>query len=148
MKASLLSQVAEISNLDLAGLRARWRELVGTDPPAYSRVFLAKRLACRLQELAFGGVSEDTQVRMRAALGDDGMDGDGRTDHRRSRNGPVAGTRLVREWNGQRCEVTVVQGGYEYEGRRYQSLSSIARAITGTRWNGPAFFGLRKGRTA
>jgi hypothetical protein len=55
---------------------------------------------------------------------------------------PVVGTRLVREWDGQRHEVTVVHGGFEYRGRRYRSLSAIASAITGTHWNGRRFFGL------
>jgi len=56
----------------------------------------------------------------------------------------VADTRLVREWNGNRYEVTVVHGGFEFQGRRYRSLSAITKAITGTHWNGPGFFGLRK----
>ena len=68
-----------------------------------------------------------------------------RMTRRQRKNGvPVAGTRIVRDWHGKRHEVTVTEGGFEYEGRRYRSLSAIARAITGTRWNGPAFFGLRK----
>jgi hypothetical protein len=57
---------------------------------------------------------------------------------------PVAGTRLVREWNGRTYEVTVVYGGFEYDGRRYRSLTAIATAITGTHWNGRAFFGLKE----
>jgi hypothetical protein len=56
---------------------------------------------------------------------------------------PVAGTRLIREWHGQRHEVTVIAGGYEYQGRRYRSLTAIAKLITGNHWNGPNFFGLR-----
>ena len=59
---------------------------------------------------------------------------------------PMVGTRLVREWDGERYEVTVVQGGFEFAGRRYRSLTAIAKAITGTHWNGPAFFGLRSMR--
>jgi hypothetical protein len=55
----------------------------------------------------------------------------------------LAGTRLVREWNGRRYEVTVVPGGFVFEGRRYRSLTAITKAITGTHWNGRAFFGLR-----
>ena len=56
---------------------------------------------------------------------------------------PIAGTRLIRQWQGVEHCVTVLDDGFEYEGARYRSLSAIARAITGTRWNGPAFFGLR-----
>jgi hypothetical protein len=57
---------------------------------------------------------------------------------------PVVGTKLIREWQGVMQEVTALADGYEWQGRRYQSLSAVARAITGTRWNGPLFFGLRK----
>ena len=57
---------------------------------------------------------------------------------------PIVGTRLIREWKGVEHAVTVLADGYEYQGRRYKSLSAIARAITGTRWNGPAFFGLAR----
>ncbi len=57
---------------------------------------------------------------------------------------PVAGTRLVREWNGTEHTVTVLRDGFDFEGRKYQSLSAIARTITGTRWNGWRFFGLRE----
>ncbi len=147
MSKSVARQVTGLGRLDLAGLRERWRELFGTEPPAYSRVFLRKRLAYRLQELAYGGLREETHVRMRQILDQGGFDEDGRpVNKKRKKRGniPVAGTRLVREWQGQRYEVTVAQGGFEFQGRRYKSLSAIARAITGTRWNGPAFFGLRK----
>jgi hypothetical protein len=57
---------------------------------------------------------------------------------------PVVGTRLIRDWNDRRYEVTVTYGGFEFEGRRYRSLSAIAKVITGTHWNGRAFFGLKQ----
>jgi len=148
MPDSVLTQAAEIERLDLAGLRARWRELCGSEPPRYSRTFLARRLIGRLQELAYGGLDEATRVRLRAALGEAGLDEDGRASARRRRDArrPVSGTCLVRDWQGRRCAVTVLADGFEYAGRKYRSLSAIARAITGTRWNGPAFFGLRGGQ--
>ena len=59
---------------------------------------------------------------------------------------PVAGTRLVREWRGERYEAIVLENGFEYAGRKWNSLTAIARDITGTHWNGPVFFGLRQGR--
>jgi hypothetical protein len=61
---------------------------------------------------------------------------------------PTPGTRLVREWNGQRHEVTAVEGGFEYNGRKHRSLSAIAKAITGAHWSGPQFFGLRTPKEA
>jgi hypothetical protein len=65
---------------------------------------------------------------------------------RSARNGPVVGTRLIREWRGVEQRGTLLADGFEWEGRRYKSLSAVARAITGTRWNGPVFFGLRGGK--
>ncbi len=145
MSTSVARQVAGLEKLDLKALRAKWEELLGAGPPRYSSAFLRKRLAYRLQELALGGLSEETRLRMRGILDESGLDEDGRPlgGRRRKKNLPVAGTRLVRDWQGKRCEVTVVSGGFEFEGRKYRSLSAIARAITGTRWNGPLFFGLR-----
>jgi hypothetical protein len=95
-------------------------------------------------------LSEATRQRMTKALEQAGLDelggaGTGRKPAGQGHNLPVAGTRLVREWNGGRYEVTVVSGGFEYAGRRYRSLTAITKAITGTHWNGPAFFGLRSG---
>ena len=61
---------------------------------------------------------------------------------------PMAGTRLIREWQGVEHTATVLDDGFEYQGRKYKSLSAIARAVTGTRWNGPLWFGLRNHRSA
>jgi hypothetical protein len=146
MCKSVVAQLAELERLDIAGLQERWTWLFGTEAPGYSRVFLVKRLACRLQELAYGGLREEVGMKLRQALADAGLDEDGRAVKVRPRGMPITGTRLIREWNGRRHEVTVVSGGFEYQGRRYKSLSAIARQVTGTRWNGPLFFGLRKER--
>lgn len=147
----VLRQITELETMSRPELQARWRELLGTEPPAgYRRETLFRRLAYRVQELAFGGLSEATRARLREHLEPaDGLDADtsevARLERRRRRDGmPVAGTRLAREWRGRRHEVTVVPGGFEFAGRRYRSLSAVARAITGAHWNGPAFFGLRK----
>lgn len=145
MNDSAVRQVADLHAMTMEELRGRWRELFGSDPPTYGRAQLIKRLAYRLQELAFGGLSEGTGKRLRALARE--HDGDSGAPRRRSSQaGPVAGTRLIREWDGRRHEVTVTRNGFEYQGRPYRSLSAIARAITGTPWNGPAFFGLRKRR--
>jgi len=145
---STLRQVAQLSKLSFSELQERWRSLFGGEPPAYHRRFLVKRLAYRIQELAYGGLPETARAQMADILQDAGLDeqasipGRGRTQ-KRPDDLPLAGTRLVREWNGRRYEVTVASGGFVFEGRRYRSLTAIARLITGTRWNGPAFFGLR-----
>ena len=139
--ASVLPRLAALKTADIAELKRQWRELCGTEPPPYNRKFLESRLAYRIQELAYGGLKPETVARLEA-LGEQ-LDG-GNVVLRRIRAGedrPVAGTRLVREWQGVQHTVTVLADGFEYEGRPYRSLSAIARAITGTRWNGWAFFG-------
>ncbi|MCA3450407.1 MAG: DUF2924 domain-containing protein, partial [Rhodobacter sp.] len=109
----------------------------------YNRRFLERRLGYRIQELAYGGLKPETIARLEA-LGEQ-IDGGNITLRRiRQDQRPIAGTRLLREYQGVEHVVTVTRDGYEYQGRPYQSLSAIARAITGTRWNGWMFFGLRK----
>ena len=144
MTQSVLKQVTELPDLDSDQLKERWRALVGSEPPAYNTPYLIKRLAYRIQELAYGGLSDAAQAQLHDALHeDDGLPG--RMQRRRRKPGmPVVGTLLVREWQGNRYEVTVVSGGFEFEGRKYRSLSAITKAITGTHWNGPGFFGLRQ----
>jgi len=148
MSDSTLKQIAQLGKLTPPQLEDRWRALFGKAPPAYHRRFLIKRLGYRLQELAHGGLSEEAKAQMAEIAQEAGLDeeasirGKGGTPRRRQEL-PVAGTRLVREWNGRRCEVTVVGGGFEFEGRPYRSLTAITKAITGTHWNGRAFFGLR-----
>lgn len=144
--ACVLPRLAALKSADIADLKRQWRELCGTEPPPYNRKFLESRLAYRIQELAYGGLKPETVARLEA-LGEQ-LDG-GNVVLRRIRAGedrPIAGTRLVREWQGVQHTVTVLPDGFEYEGRPYRSLSAIARAITGTRWNGWSFFGLKAQR--
>ena len=148
MSDSILKQIAELGRLSARDLQDRWRELYGSEPPGYNRTFLTKRLAYRLQELAHGGLSDTIRSQMagilrEAKLNEDGATGGNGRQGKRARDLPTAGTRLVREWNGKRYEVTVLVKGFEFEGRRYRSLTAITKAITGTHWNGRAFFGMR-----
>ncbi len=148
-KTDCLRQIAEIQELSLEELRDRWRALYPSEPPRYRRAVLLRRLAHRVQELAYGEVSEATGARLRQSLEE--VDGEPKSNgaapgsqRRLQAPRPLVGTRLLRTWQGRRYEVTALTAGFEYEGRRYRSLSAIAREITGTRWNGPLFFGLRK----
>ena len=148
MSTSVVKQIADLERASMADLQHRWQQLIGTEPPRYNREFLVRRLAHRLQELAHGGLSQSARAKMDGLLEDAGYDEIGavRAERRPAqgrRELPVLGTRLIREWNGERHEVTAAQGGFDYRGRRYRSLSAIATIITGTHWNGPAFFGLR-----
>ena len=140
--ADVLGRIAALKATPTAELKQQWRELFGREPPAFNRPYLVSRLTYRIQELAYGGVKPETRARLEA-LGEQ-LDG-GNVVLRRIRadSRPLAGTTLLREWRGVEHAVTVLADGFEWEGRPYRSLSSIARAITGTRWNGWVFFGLK-----
>jgi hypothetical protein len=138
---TVLAQLAALKTAPTPALKARWRELFDTEPPPYNRRFLESRLAYRVQELAYGGLSEATLERLRA-LGEQLAKG-GKIARVRADRKPIRGTRLIREWQGVEHCVTVRDDDFEYQGRPYKSLSSVARSITGTRWNGWTFFGLK-----
>lgn len=124
------AEVRALEGLDLEGLRAEWRRRFGAPPRLRSSDLLARLLAWRIQEAWFGGLSPETLK----LLGQRGAAG-----------GPdlKPGMRLEREWRGQLQTVDVVEQGFRWEGRIYPSLSKVAFAITGVKWNGPRFFGLR-----
>jgi len=142
---SVLKQVAELNDMDLGQLRERWRELFDAEPPSYGRAMMMKRLAYRIQELAYGGLPGETRDQMDRILDGAEYDETGRKNFVKKQTGPVPGTLLIREWKGGRHEVTALENGFEYGGRRFRSLSAVAFHITGTKWNGPAFFGVRNG---
>ncbi len=145
MKKSIARQIADLESMSLDELRGRWRDLFGTEPPGYSKAHLVRRLAYRVQELAHGGLTDATRAALRAVAERDGACGQVTRLVRRDANngGPVVGTRFVREWHGERHEVAVVEGGFEYQGKIFRSLSAVAKTITGQHWNGRLFFGLR-----
>jgi len=144
---NVLTRVAALKAMPTAELKKQWEALFDTPPPPFNRRFLESRLAYRIQELAYGGLKAETVQRLEA-LGEQ-LDG-GNVVLRRIRTDlmPIAGTRLVREYQGVEHTVTVLQDGFEWQGRPYKSLSAIARAISGTRWNGWVFFGLKNQRSA
>jgi hypothetical protein len=143
MTDSVIGRIAALKTTPTLDLRAMWRDLFDSEPPRYNRRFLESGLAYRIQELQYGGLKPATIARLEA-LGEQ-LDG-GKIEVRRRRGDdrPIAGTRLIREGKGVEHTVTVLDDGYEYQGRLYKSLSAIARAIAGTRWNGWVFFGVRR----
>lgn len=145
MTDTVLAQVVALKATSTPDLKQQWRELFSSEPPPYNRRFLESRLAYRIQELAYGGLKPDTLRRLEA-LGEQFDGGSPITRRIRMDDKPIAGTRLIREWQGIEHCVTVLEDGYEYQGRPYKSLSAVARAITGTRWNGWIFFGLKNQR--
>jgi hypothetical protein len=143
MTDSVLARVAALKTTSTPELKQQWRDLFGKEPPPFNRRYIESRLAYRIQELAYGGLKPETLRRLRE-LGEQ-LDG-GRIDVRKRRvdDRLLTGTRLIREWQGVEHTVTVLADGFEYQGRPYKSLSAVARAITGTQWSGPLFFGLRR----
>jgi hypothetical protein len=126
--------LARISEMNIEQLRVCWRETFASDPPAaFSKDLLARAICYRLQEQTFGGLSASTDRLLRSLVKP------GAEPPRRVKVGSV----LIREHHGVVHEVLVVPGGFCWRGETYDSLSTIAKTITGTSWNGPRFFGLR-----
>ena len=144
---SVLKRVAVLPGMSPADLKVMWKDLYDQDTPNHGKPYLVRKLAYRIQELAFGGLAETTEQRLDAlAQGkEDPKAKTGATGSRRKKaNTPGPGARLVREWKGREYVVMVMEGGFEYQGRKFRSLSAIAREITGTQWSGPVFFGINK----
>jgi hypothetical protein len=145
-------EVAALNRLSIGKLRERYAEAFGEPPASSNRAWLARRIAWRLQERAFGGLSERAKRRA-AELADDA---DLRVVPPRARVAiepaaeptphdprlPAPGTVLTRAYKGKTLEVKVSSGGFEFKGGRYASLSAVAKAATGSHLNGFAFFGL------
>jgi hypothetical protein len=146
MPDPVLAQLAALKLAPIGALRQKWRDLFEREPPLYNRRFLESRLAYRIQELAYGGLKPETIERLEALA--DELEGKSSRRRRTVGSRPIAGTRLIREWKGVDHCVTVRDDNFEYQGRPFQSLSAIARTITGTRWNGLLFFGLKNRRGA
>ncbi len=146
MTETVMARLASLPTTTTPELKQMWRDLFHQEPPPFNRRFLETRLAYRIQELAYGGLKLETQKRLEL-LGEQLDGGKKEVRRRRQDNRPIAGTRLIREWQGTPCEVLVGVDYFDYQGRRYKSLSSIAKAITGTNRNGWAFFGLVSARS-
>ena len=147
MTDTIPARLAALKTTPTPELKAQWRTLFDSEPPAFNRRYLESRLAYRIQELAYGGLKSQT-IRRLERIGNDLDGGDRKKSRVRANLKPIVGTRLVREWQGVEHVVTVTTVGFEWQGRPYKSLSAIARGIAGTRWNGWVFFGLKSRRSA
>lgn len=143
--ANVLAKLAALEAMTVRELKAEWQSLMGIAAPNNSHAYLKQRLAYRVQALAFGGLAKPV-IRMLDALADEVEGKKIRKAALADPRNPVTGTRLVREWGGTEHVITVLKDGFDWQGRRYKSLSAIARDITGTRWNGYRFFGLRESK--
>lgn len=144
---SVLRQLAALQPMTLEQLQEKWRDLYGTEPPLYKKQFLTAKLAYRIQEILHGGLSETARNHLRqTAQTDPHTNLDlSKPAKKKSPESILPGTRFIRYWHDVRYEVIATENGFEYQGRPFRSLSAVAREITGTRWNGKVFFGL-KGR--
>jgi hypothetical protein len=143
MDMNTTNRIAELFRLSRKQLLGRWQELYGKTPPSgIRREVMIPFLAYRIQENAEGGLSAAARAQIKSVARS--LEYARNSPNRSTRPKIKTGTRVLRHWGREMHEVSVTETGYEYRGHGYRSLSEIARLITGTRWSGPAFFGLRK----
>jgi hypothetical protein len=135
-------EIATLRTISIAALKERWQKLFKNSAPKYfRREFLIRAIAYQLQVEMFGGLSSETKRKLRQiaeALRD------GAEPALASAPRIKPGTKLIRSWKGETHIVTALDQGFEWKRKRYESLSEVARAITGTRWNGLLFFGVKR----
>jgi Protein of unknown function (DUF2924) len=137
----LARELAGLSHLDTSALKERWRKLYGTEPPhRLSHRLLTYAVAYKMQEKTLGGLKPATR-RLLTRVAEEAASGQAVSVRPATKAGP--GTRLLREWHGTSHEVILLDDGVLFRGKRHRSLSEVARIITGSRWSGPAFFGLK-----
>lgn len=138
MSKSILRQVIELENKSAAEIRQIYNEIMPKKCAANAnKEYLRPRVAYRLQELALGSLAEESRAKLLKIAGGISI------NTLRHHSDLIAGTKICREWGGAVHEVEVLKDCFEYQGQKFKSLSSIARKITGTRWNGPKFFKLK-----
>jgi hypothetical protein len=158
MNEAIRLEIEALRTLKTKALKERYRELFGEHSPSSNHAHLFRRVAWRLQANATGGLTEEARGRAAELAVDAGLrlraprqfwqelDGGekGSENLPRDRRLPPAGTELTRTYQGRLVRVIVLKQGFEYKGKRYDSLSAIGSRVTGTRWNGFCFFGLRE----
>jgi len=138
------NELAAVAAMPRDQLAIEWRRLYRRPPPVgLSRDLLIRAIAYRIQERALGGLPQATKQRLRTLARRLETEGSAAVKTVRPLQ---SGARLVRTWHGRTHRVTVCDDGFDYDGRRYRSLSQVAREITGTQWSGPRFFGLRSAK--
>ena len=140
-REALAAEIASLSKLGIDELRERWKAMYGKPlSQEIGRSFLTRAIAYRLQEKVFGGLKPSTR-RLLARVAEESTAGSSpkKPQSRKAQSGTV----LIREWQGNAHRVTMLDAGVSFNGKHYRSLSEVAREITGSRWSGPRFFGLR-----
>jgi Protein of unknown function (DUF2924) len=139
-REELAAEIARLSKLDIDKLWERWKAIYGREPSReIGRSFLSRAISYRLQEGASGGLKPATCRLLARAVEETASDSSKRPQTRVAHSGTI----LIREWQGTAHRVTMLDDGVSFNGKRYRSLSQVAREITGSRWSGPRFFGLR-----
>ncbi len=157
--ASVRVHIAGLREMSVGELREEWRKLYGEEPRSRHRVWLWKRLAWRVQELEYGGLSERAKKRLEELMPTaelalrvppDFLNGVEPVPSHQvvDRRIPPPGTVLLRAYKGQKIAVTVLEDGFVWEGRQYRSLSAVAKEVTGSHWNGLRFFNLDRKKEA
>jgi hypothetical protein len=149
-EAFVEDEIAHLRDLDLKGLRARWQSVLQRPPPSHlARHLLFAVLAFRIQADRLGDLDHETRKVLDRTIANES--GSAMADRLknldRKRTDLTPGTVLVRKWNQQSHRVMVLAEGFAWNDKTYDSLTKVAFAITGTRWNGPRFFGLRDKQT-
>jgi len=150
---SIPGQIAKLQTMSVGELRVEYERVFGEEARSRNKTWLWRRIAWRIQELEFGGLSErakqrleelmpDAELALRTPPGRHHAGVRATSGAVRDRRIPRPGTVLLRAYKGQRLVVEVTKNGFEYNGRPFRSLSAVAREITGTHWNGLLFFGL------
>ena len=166
MEAKTFQEIQQLSRMTVRELHEKYIEIFGEETRAFHKEFLRKRIAWRIQALAEGDLSEivrcrakelanDANLRIRiprdtvrtSAFPEKARTAISRISHTRDPRLPLPGTLFAREFKGRDIVVKVLDTGFEYGGRRYKSLSAIAREVTGTKWNGFLFFGIADSKT-
>jgi Protein of unknown function (DUF2924) len=139
-REKLAAELTVLQSFDVTRLRTRWRTLYGSKVPArFSRDLLMRAVAYRLQERALGGLKPTTRRLFQLVAADAHARRPAKIAPRSLEPGAV----LIREWNGIKYQVVVLESGFSLRGQRYRSLSQVARQISGSHWSGPLFFGLK-----
>ncbi len=146
-RKSITQEIAELRAMGVPELAERYETVFGRPPRVKHRDWLWRRIAWKIQEQRFGGLSEVTKRRLNELIAELELPLGQRTVNgkvARSRPGdPPLGTTLTRVWKGQEVRTTAVEGGWEHDGVVHRSLSAVAKAVTGSHWNGRLFFGLK-----
>jgi Protein of unknown function (DUF2924) len=138
---ALATEIAGLSKLGIDELRERWKATYGRAPSReIGRSFLTHAIAYHLQERAYGGLKPSTRHLLAQVAKETAS---GFSPKKPQTRKAQSGTILIREWQGNAHRVTMLDDGVSFNGKHYRSLSEVAREITGSRWSGPRFFGLR-----